>query len=203
MTSDDTFDTLKYGHIPVQHLINDCKHIDFSNFEYDDILDCYRYHVPISLFWDGDGYSLDCYIYNPKAYSGNDYENDKVVVNFMFTCHINESNNGEYSDYPVRYFPHFPDFIDEEYVINTRDDFQTIMYLVWKEFVYKALGYYFSHRIDIINELDEIVLKENEFGLKSNQENYILMLDKINNFLINNIQNISNFSKVGDWHEVQ
>lgn len=188
----DTYDTLKYGHIPLNNLIEYAmsKNIDFSNFEYDD--EILKYRNQISLYFNGDFYYIDLFISQPGFDDGEDVHTT-VAVHFYFGVHIDNEER--------RNYPHMT-YNNQEYFINSRKQFVEVLEYDWKLFVHNSIGEILCHKLAILDNLDDIVKVENELTqYKSNKNDYVKVLDKVTNHVTNNIQNMILYKKVTDWCE--
>lgn len=188
ITEQDTFDTLKYGYVPLDHLMEHAK-IKFMNFD-DFILDeddqYYRYPIHISLYYDGEFYDIDCMI-RPPYDDGIDDCYQYVTVQFY--CGLAHS---ETTDLP--YFNHQDVSI---YEIKSREQFIEVLEYDWKDFVQHSIGRILTHRMEILNNLDNIV-KANK---NCNKKDYIKVMDIVAKHVIDNIQNMIDFKQVKDWTE--
>lgn len=191
MTELDTFDTLKYGHIPLNHLLDYAitKKIDISNFQYEN--GTLQYKNLISLYFDGDFYYIDLFISEPGYDDGEDIHN-QVGIHFYFGVHIDKEEKRDY--------PHLI-FDDEQYYISNREQFVEILQYDWNIFVKKSIGEILRHRLSILENLDDIIKLENNIQYKSNKTDYIKVLDNVVDHISNNIENMILFKKVKNWSD--
>lgn len=194
MTSDDTFDTLKYGHIPINNLIEfaKTKNYDLSNFMYEEIEERYTYNNKFYLLWDTDAYYITCDICKPNL-EFDDTHN--VTLGFYLNLVIEHEEK--------RNFPILPN-MQEEYDITSRESFINALQN-WDLFVQTSIGMILSHRLEIINDLDDIIQREKRITTTdgktiwhplrhSNKKEYMKVLDQLPLELANNISKITNFS---------
>ena len=195
-TPQDTFDTLTHGYIPITELLEHAKteRFNLDQFEYDDIDESYRYGQIFSLLWDGDFYYIDCYIQPPDP----DYdERPYLTVSFYSGICLDSEEQ--------RYFPPFRDH-QLEFSIHSRQDFIDALNQ-WEEFVHVFYGIMFSHRIEILEDVDKIVKSEKNRYIeydnkkvypmkKSNKKDYIKWMNQFPTMIADEIQKVINFEKV-------
>lgn len=184
MMNEDTFDTLKYGYIPLDHLMKYAKNkgIDLDYFEYDENAHFYRYFTHISLYYDGDFYDIDLRIVPPYTdYDDECYE----YVTAQFYCGISNDED----------LPYFGQNDVTIFEIKSREQFLEVLEYDWKEFVQLNMGKILSHRIEILNNINDIV----KVHQNCNKNDYIKVMNIIANHIIDNIQNIIDFKHVKDW----
>lgn len=196
ITQQDTFDTLKYGYIPMNELMEYAKtqNFDLSNFEYDDIEERYSYGQNFELLWDGDYYYIDCFIQNPNS----EFDNTTMVtVDFVFGLNLMREEQ--------RYFPPIKDF-QYSFEIKSRSQFIEVLDK-WEEYVQTCYGIILSHRIEILEDIDKIVKSEKAVFVeyddkkiysmkKSKKSEYKKWLKEMPLNMSNNIQKIINFQSI-------
>lgn len=195
MTSEDIFDTLKYGHIPIENLIEfaKTKKYDFSNFTYEDIEERYCYNSSFNLLWDGDAYYICCEIRKPNIEFDETY-NITLAFYLSLVLNIEEQRN-----FPI--LPH----IEETYNITSREAFVEALNN-WEIFVQTSVGSILKHRTEILDELDQIIKNEKEVTTTDgtniwypmqhgNKKEYIKVLNQLPLELANNINRLINFQK--------
>ena len=168
----DTFDTLKYGHVPLNELMEYAKtqKFDLSKFEYDDIEESYKYGQTFDLLWDGDFYYIDLFIKNPNLeFDGT----SNVTVDFVFgLCLTNEEQ---------RYFPPLKDF-QYSFEIKSRNQFITALEQ-WEEYVQTCYGIILSHRIEILEDVVKIVKSEKSVVIEyTDKKVYPMKSSKISDY---------------------
>ncbi len=189
MTSDDTYDTLKYGHVPVDHLLEyaKTKNFDFSNFSLDLDSNLY-YNASCSLLHDGDAYDISCFINYPNI----EEDEHKVTVNFY--CDMRLIDDKEY-------LPYFPNYHSEHFTIDTREQFVNILDFDWKIFVQTSIGMILYHNQEILSELDVIIENNYKLHIKRNstKNDWLRCMNEISTHLTNNVKSVVDFQKVPDW----
>lgn len=186
ITEQDTFDTLRYGYIPLDHLLEYAinKGIYLTDFIFDKIEQYYRYPIHISLYYDGEYYDIDCVIRPPHEDSCGDYY-QYVTVQFYCGLAHNESTD----------LPYFSQNDVTVFEIKSREQFVEVLEYDWKLFVQQSMGRILTHRLEILEMMDDIVLTNKNCY----KDDYIKLMDIIAKHVVDNISDMTTFKQVKDW----
>jgi hypothetical protein len=182
----DTYDMLKYDHIPIKNLMDYAteKHkYDFSQFVYDDIEEKYVYTKTFQLLWDGDFFDISLWICSPDEFE------DEQYAKVHYFCDIIIDNEEK------RNFPPFPDISLSQH-ITTRENFIEVLQQ-WDDFVAKSYMTILSYRLDMLECLDNIVATEQQMPNKRKhhktlKRDYHTNLAMLPIHLANDIEDIRN-----------